>query len=343
MSNDTPDEEQPLLQQSQAVGRERFWFGMNQQLYGYFLMSLSSIGFSVTSFIVHILSSKAYSFHLPSVFLVWFRSVFQFVASVVYLGTLVENLHLTVQAITRPRFFLLVARGLAGTFGFLCFYGSLARLPLGDGVTIFFLAPLFTVLLAAVILGEPVTLFEAVASVISFVGVAMIAKPEWSAEAAPVPVAGVLKIGLSSRSEGVLLALFAAVFAAVAYTLVRKLGGHIHFMYNVLALGLVATILTTVILWDSLGGLLLEVLASPTLVLLLMGQGCGAFTGQIFLTKALQHCGGLGVMIRNIDVPLSYLLGIFLLGEVPSWLSSFGALLVLFATGAISFRKAVRS
>lgn len=343
MGNVIPDEEQPLVRQAPAEGRETFWFGMNEQLYGYFLMALSSIGFTAVSFTVHLLGSPLYSFHLPALFLVWFRSTFQFLASLLYMFTAVDDLKETLRAITLGRGLLLAARGLSGGLGFICFYSSLSILPLGDAVTIFFLAPLFTVLMTALTLGEPVTIFEAVASVISFIGVALIAKPSISPHTSHVPVSDVLKINLSDRNQGVLLALCAAFLAAVAYTLVRKLGAHIHFIYNILALGVVAMLLTTFVMWDQLASLLFASLSSPSTCFLLLAQAGCAFCGQIFLTKALQHCGGLGVMIRNVDVPLSYILGIALLGEVPTWLGTIGAALVLFATGAISFRKAVRS
>jgi drug/metabolite transporter (DMT)-like permease len=366
------EEREPLLPRPPPAGRPSRAF--NDELYGYFLMALSTLGFCAMTLIVHVLGSEQYGFRVPSLFTVWCRSVVQLVTATVYLVTLVDC-RAALPAVTRERLVLLSLRGTCGAAGFICLFKALSLLPLGDCVTLFFLGPILTSVLTHVSLGEPISSLEAAASLTSFSGVVLIADPSFAAR---VPASGASDAG--GRTVGVLLALCAALLSAVAYTLVRRLGGSVHFILNVLALGVCSTVLTTVWLGGSLRAQIVAVTASPTTVALLVGQGVAAFFGQCCLNKALQHCSGMGVMydvhrsrsaaptsacachqapdvalpalvfpppsvawrrLRNLDVPLSYALGVGL-GEVPSWRSTTGACLVLASTALITFRKAVR-
>lgn len=72
---------------------------------------------------------------------------------------------------------LLVARGLSGFFGVWGMYTSLQYLPLADCTVLTFLAPGLVCWLCAVLLKEPFTRREQVATLISFLGVVMIARP----------------------------------------------------------------------------------------------------------------------------------------------------------------------
>ncbi|KAJ1034986.1 hypothetical protein NDA18_000591 [Ustilago nuda] len=72
---------------------------------------------------------------------------------------------------------LLALRGFVGFFGLFGLYYSLQFLSLADATVITFLAPLATGLLALLVLGEPFTLREAFAGIISLSGVVLIARP----------------------------------------------------------------------------------------------------------------------------------------------------------------------
>lgn len=298
---------------------------------GYALMALSTVGFAGMTFAVHLLGAPAYGLAVPPLLTVWARAVVQLALSAVYAAAVVD-VRAVVAAVTPRRAGLLAARGAAGTLGFLCLFQALALLPLGDAVTLFFTGPLWTALLARATLGERVPSVEAAAAVVSFAGVALVAQPA-------LPGGG--GAAATGASLGIVLALTAALLSAVAYTLVRKLGGGVHFILNVVALGVCSAALTTVWLGRALPKMLAEAAQSRAAVGLLLFQGVSAFFGQCCLNKALQHCGAAAVVLRNLDVPAGYLLGM-LIGEVPNWRATIGALLVVGATALITFRQVAR-
>ena len=64
-----------------------------------------------------------------------------------------------------------IGRGLTSVFGMFFLFAAVARLPLVDATTITFLAPLMTVTLAALVLGERVGLHRWAAVAVGFLGV----------------------------------------------------------------------------------------------------------------------------------------------------------------------------
>jgi drug/metabolite transporter (DMT)-like permease len=332
-------EASPLLPTRRGAASSPGGRGVAEELYGYALMALSTLGFCGMTFVVHLLGSANFGFAVSALFIVWCRSVVQLGCAGLYL-LLAVDFRSVVGGVTPARWGLLVARGACGTVGFICLFKALSLLPLGDAITLFFIGPILTSVLTSVTLHEKVSSLEATASLVSFAGVALIAQP--SVMGSGRAAAGNLTVDAAAKTLGVVLALSAALLSAVAYTLVRKLGGSVHFIMNVLALGVCSTVITTAWLGPNLHAYIANAALSRLTVALLVAQGGAAFFGQCCLNKALQHCSGMGVMLRNLDVPLAYLLGIGL-GEVPSWRSTIGALLVLTATAAITFRQAVRS
>jgi drug/metabolite transporter (DMT)-like permease len=337
-------EQQPLLpapaaQVVRPAQRTRH-FGLGEELWGYCLMALSTLGFSLMTFLVHVLSNPTLGFGLPSLYVVWFRSVVQLAGATVYILVCVDKRYLF-SSLSKSQIGSVIARGVVGTAGFICLFKSLSLIALGDAICIFFLSPMLTMLLAAVFLGEPVHAVEAISAAVAFAGVALVAKPSaFDSSAAALALASASS---PDRTLGVLYALAAAFLGASAYTLVRSLGASVHFILHVASLGLVATLATTLMLGRPLLALAAGSLRDPLALALLVLQGLGALAGQLALNLALQFCSGVGVMIRNLDVPLAYLLGVALLGEVPSRASTVGALLVLGSVGAISWRQASNS
>ncbi len=101
---------------------------------------------------------------------------------------------------------LLLWRSLVGLAAMVCFYWSLGQIPLGTATTLIYTHPLFVVLLAGPLLGEPPRRAAVVLSVVAFGGVLLVIKP-----------------GTVSLSWGTVAALSAGLLAALAYLSVRKL------------------------------------------------------------------------------------------------------------------------
>lgn len=102
---------------------------------------------------------------------------------------------------------LLLLRGLFGFFGLSCYFFTIEHMPLAEAVVIQYTNPLFTALLAPLILKEKGGGREWIAGLIAFAGVAVIAQPTSLHGAIPAAVG-----------------LFGAMCAGTAYNIVRKLG-----------------------------------------------------------------------------------------------------------------------
>ncbi|MDP9138584.1 MAG: DMT family transporter [Pseudomonadota bacterium] len=105
------------------------------------------------------------------------------------------------------RYRALTLRGLILLVAYTTYYMALAALPLAVAVALFFTAPLFITVLAAVFLREPVGWRAAAAIVIGFAGVLVITAP-----------------GFGPFEPAILLSLASACCYAIAMVLARKLG-----------------------------------------------------------------------------------------------------------------------
>ncbi|KAF9271536.1 hypothetical protein BGZ68_003400, partial [Mortierella alpina] len=134
---------------------------------GLIYMTLSALFFSFMSLLVS-LTAKS----LPSFEIVFFRGVIQ-----TLLGFAACR-YLKVSPFGNKGVrFLLFCRGFAGSCGLGFFFYALSVLPLADATVIFFLGPVFTAILARIVLKEPFTPLDALASTVSMIGVVLVAKP----------------------------------------------------------------------------------------------------------------------------------------------------------------------
>jgi drug/metabolite transporter (DMT)-like permease len=120
--------------------------------------------------------------------------------------------------------FRLIARGVAGTTAVYTFFVTLQHMPLAPAVTIQYTSPIFTTLIAVLILKEKVRVIQYLFFAISFIGVILIK-------------------GFDSRISVafLLLGLFSALSSAIAYNLVRSLKEKEHPIVVVLHFQLVGT------------------------------------------------------------------------------------------------------
>ena len=71
----------------------------------------------------------------------------------------------------------LCVRGVAGTLALCCQFYAFQHMPLADATVIVFSSPIFTGILAHFLLGEAWGLFDALATLLCFTGVVLIARP----------------------------------------------------------------------------------------------------------------------------------------------------------------------
>lgn len=201
----------------------------------------------------------------------------------------------------------LFLRGLFGTTALFCFFLTLQQMPLASAMTIQYLSPIFTTIIAIFILSEKVKFAQWLFYTIAFAGVLVI--EQFDTRISP------FYLGLGILS---------AFCSGVAYNLVRSLRGKEHPLTVVLHFQLVGMVVGFISLffeWKTPNGW-------DWFFLFLIGVF--SQLGQIFLTNALQREPVAGVAIINYTGLIYALtIGWFVFGEAQSIISLAGMLLVV--------------
>lgn len=203
---------------------------------------------------------------------------------------------------------ILFLRGFFGTTALFLFFTTLQNIPLASAMTIQYLSPIFTSVIAIFLLSEKVRGLQWFCYAIAFSGVLLIER--FDPRISPFYLA----IGIIS-----------AFCAGMAYNLVRSLRGKEHPLTIVLHFQLVGTIAGFISLffdWRTPAGW-------DWFYLLLIG--IFSQLGQIFLTNALQKEAVAGVAIVNYTgLVYALLVGSLWFGESQSTEAFAGMLLVVF-------------
>jgi drug/metabolite transporter (DMT)-like permease len=263
-------------------------------------MALGAFFFSVMSVCV-----KLASRHLPSSHTVLARGVVTLVMS----WAALRRQGLSPWGVDRKR---LALRGFAGFVALNCYYYSLKHLSLADATVIQYSSPIFTAILAAIVLGERMGPREIACVAGSFVGVLLVAQP-------PFLFAG----GTSYAPHALLVALAGSVTSSVAYVTVRKLRktddpAVIVFYFPLVAVPLSVAPVFADATWPT-----------PFEWLLLAGIGVTTQVAQVLMTKSLHsEPAGRATAVSYLQVAFAYGWGLVVFGEVPNATSVLGAAVV---------------
>jgi drug/metabolite transporter (DMT)-like permease len=252
--------------------------------------------------------------HLPVMEIVFFRCGISLLLSVVVL----QRAGIDWKGSNRK---LLILRGAFGTLALSTYFYTIAHMPLGTAVTIQYLSPIFTTILAIFVLQEKVKPIQWLFFIISFSGVF------------------VMK-GFDDQMEMkyLLIGIFSAIVSAFAYNTIRTLKDKEHPVVVVLHFQIIGTLA---------GGIFsVGEFEMPTgfdwLWLILIG----VFTqlGQVSMTKALQRENVANVSILNYTgVVYALIFGHLLFGETYSFSTIIGILLVVSGVGlSILYRSRLR-
>lgn len=209
---------------------------------------------------------------------------------------------------TRRR--LLAVRGLLGFVALVCYFYSLTHLPIADAIVIHYTHPVFTMLLAVVVLGEALDRREVLFVVGCFVGVALVTRPAllFGARAA------------AADPFALALAFAGALTSAAAYVMIRELRSTEHPLRVVFYNALVAAGLAGP--W-ALGA---WVAPDPGEWALLIAVGLLTFVYQDRMTRGLHRVrAGRATALGYVQVLLSMLAGIVLFHESVDMLGWLGA------------------
>ncbi|WP_435171094.1 DMT family transporter [Falsirhodobacter sp. 1013] len=220
-----------------------------------------------------------------------------------------------------------LVRGMSGTGGMFFNYLALAYIPLADATALSYAAPLFTVILAATLLGEKVRLYRWSAVAVGFFGVLVMLSPY-------------LEVGGRSMDRAMLIGgicgLTAALCSATSSVQIRHLNGKEHPAAIVLYFSLMTTLIglaTAAFGW---------VMPTPTQLALLVG--CGIFGGlaQILMTLSLKHAhASLLAPFDYTTLIWSVTIGIVFMNQFPSSATLIGAAFVV-AAGLFTFWRESR-
>lgn len=211
-------------------------------------------------------------------------------------------------------------RSIAGTISMFCNFAAYIFLPLADATAIGFAAPLFVVILAALVLAERVHVYRWSAVVLGFIGVLIIAGPE----------------GGMSRAAlyGAFFALTGAGLMAVAMIFLRRMSAHEHSItiafYFMLTSAVIAVI-TALFGWNM-----------PTWeqALVLIFTGLAGGVGQLFLSFSYRFSEASALAPFDYAAMIwAVVLGYSLFGELPAPQVWLGGAIVIAAGLLILWRE----
>ena len=114
---------------------------------------------------------------------------------------------------------LLLMRGFAGFMGLSCYFYAINRLPLADATVIQFCNPMLAALIASVALKERLRGLDVFATLFSMAGVVLVAQPSF-----------LFASGVPLDPVAVVIGVVGAIFSAISYVVIRRLGSTEHHM-----------------------------------------------------------------------------------------------------------------
>lgn len=233
-------------------------------------MTLAAISFGIMAAFV-----KAACETIPSSEVVFFRSLLGSAA----IGIMIWKEGVSWRGKNRR---VLVLRGMFGFAALSLHFYAISELHLGTAVMLNYTAPIFVVILARILLRERTLWIVKAAILFSFLGLYLLAAPQF--EAKPIPI---------------LLGILSGIFAAVAYVLIRfndedESPYTIIFYFTAISTIGSVPLLALGFHWPNLSEWIL-----------LAGVTAGAFFGQVWLTRSIQNAPVASVL------PFAYLTPVF--------------------------------
>jgi drug/metabolite transporter (DMT)-like permease len=207
-----------------------------------------------------------------------------------------------------------VIRGMFSVVGTFCTFGALARIPIADYTAIAFIAPLITVVFAALILKEHVHVYRWSAVGVGFTGVILMLTPYLGSHA-ELSTAMLIGVGFAITN---------AFTAGGATIQIRRLTT----TESTSAIVIFMTLMVMIVSLVSVPfGWLMP--ASWSDLAVLIGIGISGGLGQIFFTDSYRHAPASFLAPFDYSAMLwAFALGYWLFGEVPTIYVMIGAVIV---------------
>ncbi|KAF8647966.1 hypothetical protein AX16_006428 [Volvariella volvacea WC 439] len=253
---------------------------------------------------------------------------------------------------------LLLVRGFSGFFGLMGIYFSLQYLSLSDATVLTFLAPLGTAISGAVFLGEKFGRKEALAGLISLLGVVLIARPtaifgnhtdlnlQSNLDAAfgndaTLELSTVIptdKVTPTERLIAVGVAMLGVVGATGAYTTLRAIGKRAHTLHSLVSFSSQCVIVSSIGMIATKTPLVIPTQLDWLGMLFMIG--IFGFVAQVLLTMGLQReAAGRGTMAIYTQVIFATILERIFFHTSPPFLSIIGTVLILSSALYVALTK----
>ena len=217
----------------------------------------------------------------------------------------------------------LLGRSFFGTMGLLCNFYALGRLNLSDANMLNKLSPFFAIIFSIFLLKERPKFAQIIGVAVAFVGSLFIIKPGFDNPQVLPAVAGLL----------------GGMGAGIAYTFVRRLGQkqensrRIVFFFS--AFSCILCLPFLIFEYERMSGLQL---------IYLILAGTFACIGQLGITKAYICAPAREISVYDYtQVIFAAVLGFFVFGDIPDWLSVLGYILIIGAGVAMFFYNKKRA
>lgn len=214
-------------------------------------------------------------------------------------------------------------RGLVGVTAMGCNFAALGLLPLPEVTVLGYAAPMLTVILAAIMLGERLRVFRTSAVLVGLAGVVVVMWP---------------RLTFSDMSDaalwGVVLIMVSAVMRALAQIQIRRMVSAEETSAIVFYFSLTATLFSLLTLpfgW---------VMPDTDVLAMLVAAGLLGGVAQIFLTSSYKYAGAAVLApFEYASILFAILFGYMFFGEVPTWNVLVGAGIVIAAGVGIILRE----
>lgn len=223
----------------------------------------------------------------------------------------------------------LAIRGIMGTVTIIFLTKSMRYIPMGDSDAIFYISPAITILLSRPLLGEPTVPIDIISALCGFAGAIIVACPNSQDQ--------MTTISQADRMTGSALAFGAALSNAIVMVAVRAIVCRTHFMLSIWSLAFFGTVVTA-----SIGGIIPidSLLHNIFLTFLCLVVSISIFVAQLAYNYGFRLCSASsGSVFRILEIPLSYLLSLFILDDPVSYIRLFGASVVLVGSVLSPVRK----
>lgn len=255
-------------------------------------MTVAALCFALMNGIIREVSQDLHPFQIA-----FFRNFFALLFMLPWL------MRAGISALHTKHFSLHLLRAAVGLSAMLCWFSSIALLPLAEAVALNFTVPLFATIGAALVLHEVVRARRWTATAIGLLGVIIILRPGFAEITAPMA-----------------LPIIAAVFMAAAILIVKTLSRHDDAGTMVLYMNLITTPLSLVL------ALFFWRWPDFTALLWLMLLGSLAALAHLAFTRSCASADASAVIpFDYMRLPFVALIGYFAFGEVPDLWTWVGA------------------